>query len=294
MRNLIFTCIAAALVGAAHSQDKGQVITYSAGDFMISILSEGGGPAGSSLLKGASADQVSKYLPDGTFLLETQAFLIRGGGKNILVDTGHGRHLFANLKELGVSAGDINAVLLTHLHPDHIGGMLLDGQAAFPRAELYLSQAEYDYWTNPAAGGGGSGNAARNAVSAYGGRLRLFVPSPVEEEGGEILPGIRAVAAYGHTPGHTAFLIRSDEGKWLIWGDAAHAMDIQMPCPEVAMTFDADAQQAVIARKNLLEYAASNNIIVGGMHIAFPSAGKIMKGKDGGYGFTPLCLCEGF
>ena len=290
MRNLILTCFAAAIIGTAHSQDAATVISYAAGDFVISVLSEGGGQANSGMLKGASAEQLKKYLPDGTFLLETQIFLVRGGGKNILIDTGHGRNLFTDLKSLGISPADIHAVLLTHLHPDHIGGMLLDNQAAFPSAEVHLSQAEYDYWTNQGSGG----DAARNALLPYRSKLRLFNPSPIGGEVKEILPGVGAVEAYGHTPGHTAFLIQSEEDKWLIWGDVAHAMEIQMPCPDVAMSFDSDAQQAVISRKNILEYAAANNITVGGMHIAFPSVGKIKKGKEEGYNFTPLCLCEGF
>ena len=292
MRNLIFTCIVAMLTATANAQEPGAVITYAAGEFFISVLSEGGSMANSGLLKDASAEQLKTYLPDGTFLLETQIFLVRANGKNILIDTGHGRNLFANLRKLGISEEKIDAILLTHLHSDHIGGMLLNGKAAFPNAEVYLSQPEYDHWMNR-----DDGSAARDALAPYRERLRRFVPEAIDQSGSDLLPGIKAVAAYGHTPGHTAFLIRSEDDEWLIWGDVAHAMPIQMPCPEVALAFDTDAAQAVGTRKTILEYAEKKRITVAGMHIPFPAAGKVSKGKSGSadkFSFTPLCLCEGF
>ncbi|MDR1407959.1 MAG: MBL fold metallo-hydrolase [Tannerella sp.] len=274
-------------MNGAVAQEADKVITYAAGDFRVSTLSEGGGMAQSNLLKGATPEMLQKYLPDGTFLLEVQVFLVRTPDKNILIDTGHGKYLFDNLQSLGVTENQIDVILMTHLHGDHTGGLLRDGKAAFPNAELYLAQAEYDYWMNQER------DDARKTLAAYGERVHTFVPSAIGEGTTELLPGIQAVEAYGHTPGHTAFLILSGESKWLIWGDVTHSMPIQIPCPEVALSFDSDSDRAIRTRRAFLEYVAKNRITVGGMHIPFPAVGKIAAGKEGGYTFTPLCLCEG-
>jgi glyoxylase-like metal-dependent hydrolase (beta-lactamase superfamily II) len=289
MKKSVLLCIMAISMNMANAQESETVITYAAGDFLISILSEGGNQGNAGSLQGATEEQLKKYLPDGTFPLETQVFLVRTKDKNILIDTGHGKNLFKNLQSLGVDESQINVILLTHLHGDHIGGMLRDGKAAFPNAEVYLSQAEHDYWTGLAE----RGEAAGKALAPYKDRLRLFTPAAPGEASPELLPGIQALAAYGHTPGHTAFLIRSDDSKWLIWGDVAHAMPIQMPCPDVALSFDVNPEQAVNTRKSMLEYAVQHRITVGGMHIPFPAAGKVAKGKEEGYAFSPLCFCEG-
>lgn len=274
------------------AQEPRTVITFQAGKFTVSVLSEGGGQGNSGLLKGASPEQLQKYLPDGTFPLETQVFLVRTPDKNIMIDAGHGKNLFKNLKTLGLDESKIHIILLTHLHGDHIGGMLRDGEAAFPNAEVYIAEKEYDYWLNL----GERGAAARKVFDAYKDKIHLFEPVELiepEEEMKELIPGIKAIAAYGHTPGHTAYFIRSDESKWLIWGDLTHAMPIQMPCPEVALSFDVDSEKAIQSRKSFLDYVLKNKITSGGMHVAFPSLGKVSKGKSGAYSFEPICLCEG-
>ncbi|MCL1822154.1 MAG: MBL fold metallo-hydrolase, partial [Prolixibacteraceae bacterium] len=103
-----------------------------------------------------------------------------------------------------------------------------------------------------------------------------------------LLPGICALAAYGHTPGHTMYLVESENEKFLIWGDLIHAMAIQMPYPEVAVTYDIDPVQAVKSRQETLKFIEKNKIPVGGIHIAFPGMGKISQNDKNGYVFTPL------
>jgi glyoxylase-like metal-dependent hydrolase (beta-lactamase superfamily II) len=253
-------------------------------------LSEGGNQGNSSLLKDATAEQLKKYLPDGTFPLETQVFLVRTPEKNILIDTGHGKNLFKNLQSLGLDETKIHVVLLTHLHGDHIGGLLRDGKPAFPQAEVYLSKAEYKYWNEVGERGAG----ARKALEPYKERMHLFDPAELGKESPELFSGIQAIAAYGHTPGHTAFLIRSAGAKWLVWGDLAHAMPIQMPCPDVALAFDVDSKKAVQTRKRVLEYVVQNKITAGGMHVPFPAVGNLKKTSEGGgYSFSSICICEG-
>ncbi|MDR0682940.1 MAG: MBL fold metallo-hydrolase [Dysgonamonadaceae bacterium] len=275
---------------SATAQESQTVITFHASKYTVSVLSEGGGQGNSNLLKGATEEQLKKYLPDSTFPLQTQVFLVRTPDRNILIDTGHGRNLFSNLKELGLDGSKIDVILLTHLHNDHIGGLLRDGKPAFPNAEVYLAKKEYDYWINL----GERGASQQKALNAYKDKLHTFEPYEVDRQGEELITGITPIAAYGHTPGHTAFLIRSDDAKWLIWGDLTHAMPIQMPCPDVALNFDVDTAKAIQSRKTLFAYIIENGIkTAGGMHVPFPAIGKVSKNATEGYTFDPICLCEG-
>jgi glyoxylase-like metal-dependent hydrolase (beta-lactamase superfamily II) len=262
-------------------------VTFQAGDFTVSTLSEGGGQGNTNLLKGATPDQLKKYLPDGTFPLETQVFLVRTPDQNVMIDAGHGRNLFKNLHTLGLDETKINVILLTHMHGDHIGGLLREGVPAFPNAELYLSKKEYDYWMNL----GERGASQQKVLKAYKAKLHTFEPGTVDNLGKELLKGITPIAAYGHTPGHTAFYVRSADAKWLIWGDLTHAMPIQIPCPEVALSFDVNPDEAIKARKLLLEFIVKNGVTAGGMHVPFPSVGTLKTASDG-YSYTPKCLCE--
>jgi glyoxylase-like metal-dependent hydrolase (beta-lactamase superfamily II) len=274
---------------SATAQEPQMYITFQAGEFTVSILSEGGRQGNASLLKGATDEQIKKYLPDGSFPLETQVFLVRTPERNILVDAGYGINLFKNLTSLGLSENQIDVILLTHLHGDHIGGLLREGLVAFPNAEVYLSKKEYDYWMNL----GERGASQQKALNAYKAKLHIFEPYEPDNQGKEIVSGITPIAAYGHTPGHTAFLVKSEGAKWMIYGDLTHAMPIQMPCPQVAVNFDLDAAEAIKARQKLLDYIFENKMVAGGMHVPFPAMGFITKSKTEGYIYNPICLCEG-
>jgi glyoxylase-like metal-dependent hydrolase (beta-lactamase superfamily II) len=280
--------MASLLLPAGRIDAQETVLTYEIGDCRVSILSDGGHDATPSLLKGATPEILDKYLPSGSFLLETQSFLLRFPDKTVLIDAGTGKNLSANLQSLKVTEEQVQVILLTHMHNDHIGGLLRDGKKAFPNAELYVAQAEYDYWT----GANARGDNARRVLDTYKDRLHLFVPREPETETPDLIPGVKPVAAYGHTPGHTAFLLESAGRKLLVWGDVAHAMDVQMPRPEVALTFDVNPQQAVETRKKILEYVSKNKITISGAHIKLPAIGNVNTGKDEGYAFTPLCTCE--
>ena len=266
------------------AQESPNVFKYKMGTVEVCLLSEGQATGNSSTFVGATPEMIQKCLPDGIFPRSCNAFLIRISGKNILVDTGYGRVLFENLKLLGVTPEQIDAVLITHVHSDHIGGMLIDDKAAFPNAELYISKPEYDYSMN----GDARNVAARKAIGAYQSKLHLFQPAEIDAQLQSLFPGIQAVAAYGHTPGHTLYMVESGREKLLIWGDLTHAMAIQMPYPQVAMTYDINTEMAVAARKKVLEYVVKNNIPVAGMHTAFPGMGRLSAASDGGYRHTPL------
>ena len=134
---------------------------------------------------------------------------------------------------------------------------------------------------------------ARNVLKAYKDKLHLFNPAELGSETNNLFPGFQGIAAYGHTPGHTGYMIESDNDKMLIWADLTHAMSIQMPHPEVAFGADTNPDQAIATRKNILEYVSKNKIPVAGMHIVSPGIGNVWKSKteNEGYIFEPYCFC---
>ena len=266
------------------AQETPNVFTYKVGSVEICLLSEGQGTGNSNIFVGATPEIIQQCLNDGSYPNSCNAFLLRLKGKNVLVDTGYGRNLIDNLKSVGVSPEQINAVLITHAHGDHIGGMLKDGQAVFANAELYLSKKEYDFCMDES-----DRNAnARAVIDAYKSKLHTFDANTIDAKPKELFSGIRAIAALGHTPGHTMYMVESGKEKLLIWGDLTHAMAIQMPYPNVAMTYDTNCEMAIAARTKILNYVADNNIAIAGMHIAFPGIGKITKAATGGYVFTEV------
>ncbi|MDR0451944.1 MAG: MBL fold metallo-hydrolase [Treponema sp.] len=256
------------------------IFSYRLGRFDVYTLVENRGPGRDSVLIGASAEAVRRYL-GSSFQSEVNTFLIRAPGRTVLVDTGFGTTLFESMKTLGVDPAGIDAVLLTHMHGDHIGGLQKDGKPLFPNAKLYLARQERDYWTRTNINRG-----AVSALAAYEGRVEAFLPGELGSAIRDLLPGIKAVAAFGHTPGHTAFQVESDGKRLLIWGDLMHVEGIQFPLPDVSVTYDTDPQAAAATRKRILAYAASNNIPIAGMHLLYPAIGSV-RAQDGGYRLIP-------
>jgi glyoxylase-like metal-dependent hydrolase (beta-lactamase superfamily II) len=259
------------------------IFAYKVGAFEVWTLVEnrraGGIP---STLIGADKVALDRYFPGGTSESETNTFLIRGGGKIILVDTGFGTTLFDSMKALGISPDAVDAVLITHMHGDHIGGLQKDGKALFSKAKIYLARQERDYWTKTNVSQG-----AVAALAAYpGSRVETFLPGELGARIAELLPGITPIAAFGHTPGHTLFMVESSGQKLLIWGDLMHVEQIQFPRPDISVTYDTDPVAAAASRKKVLDYAAANNIPIAGMHLVYPAIGRV-SAEGGGYKLTP-------
>jgi glyoxylase-like metal-dependent hydrolase (beta-lactamase superfamily II) len=264
----------------------------------ITLLSEGQGLGETELLIGTTEEMLKRTAPDGTFPIATNVFLVEMGGKTILFDAGYGSKLFDNLEAYKKTVADVDVIMLTHMHGDHIGGLLRDNEKSFPSAELYIPKPEYDYWMSdvamqkqPESQRGGFTNA-RNVINAYKDKLHLFVPGAIDGTD-ELLPGIRSIAAYGHTPGHTGYMLESNGSKIFIWGDLTHAITVQIPYPEVAITYDLDPVEAARSRQQLLNYLLENKIRIAGMHIQFPGIGNVRKNKANGYDFIFMCDCEG-
>ncbi len=248
---------------------------YRVGDIRVILLSEGQGSGNTGVLVEAPAD-VARYLsPEGTFPNATNAFVVASPRETILFDAGVGRRLADNLTAVGVSAPDV--IYLTHMHGDHIGGLLTAGAKAFPNASLRLSAGEAAHWT-----------AQQGDAKTV---LDLYKPQAVELYTLENLPtgrdGVFAIEAPGHTPGHTVFLLVWGDARLLIWGDITHAMAVQMPRPEVSVRYDSDPDTARESRMKILEWVAANRIPVAGMHIPFPGIGMVEKAAEG-YKFIPV------
>lgn len=201
------------------------------------------------------------------------AFLVKSNGKNILFDAANGAEnsqLVAELAKCGVTPEQIDLIYLTHLHGDHIGGLVKGGIAAFPNAELYINKLEYDAWMAMP-----QENTAklRNILQAY--KVTTFLPDESYWQDTESdtaflkqeLPGqVVAIGAYGHTPGHTIYLI----GNNLIAGDFIHGLALQAKYPEFCAAYDMDKEAAVASRKGILKMAAEKGLQVYGMHFPAP------------------------
>ena len=188
------------------------------------------------------------------------AFLVKTEGKNILFDAANGApdsRLMSVLDSCGVAHDAVDYIFITHLHGDHIGGLMKDGVAAFPNAELYINKVEYDAWMAMPQ----EQNKSLCLISqAYADRLKTFSLE-------DTLPcGVQAIEAYGHTPGHTVYRV----GDALIVGDIMHGVALQLEYPQYCARFDADHQQSVSTRKEIVQMGKDNGLTLYGMHFPAP------------------------
>ena len=263
------------------SGDDG-IFSYKVGKFEIFMLVESEREGNAGILVGVDEEFLARYVPETGFKHTANAFLIKAGKKNILVDTGTGINgiIIDKIKKLGAAPDKIDAVLITHLHGDHFGSLQKDGKANFPKAKIYLSSKERDYFTKTNVNEG-----AVAALAPYGSRVVSFEPGTLGSKIKELLPGITAIANYGHTPGHTVFLVQNGKDKLIIAGDFMHVALVQFAAPDISASYDMDKEGAAASRKQILEYAAKNKIPIGGMHIVYPGLGTVAA--DGSaYRFT--------
>lgn len=222
--------------------------------------------------------------PEDPTTLRVNAFLVNTGKELVMIDSGNGGSIgqtVANLRAAGYAPEQVGTVLLTHLHGDHVGGMIADGKPTFPKARVFVAQREAEFWIDPErektdARKDGM-KKARESLAPYeqAGRLNRY------DGARELLPGIAAVPAYGHTPGHTAYMLESKGKKLLVWGDIMHVQQLQLPNPNVSLTFDVNPDEARETRKAFLAKAAAEGYPIAGMHMAWPGIGQIRKSGDG-------------
>ena len=193
-----------------------------------------------------------------------------------------GGQLLRNLAALSMKPDDVDTVLLTHLHPDHVGALTDSaGAPVFARAEVALHASEMGYWNDAGELERADENTrkfffkpAQQALAPYKSQVKLFTD-------GEVFPGVTAIPSPGHTPGHTAFLIASKNEQLIIWGDTVHVPEVQTAFPEAGMSFDTDLAQAATSRKRMFDRAASDKLLVAGMHTHFPAFGHLTREGQG-------------
>jgi glyoxylase-like metal-dependent hydrolase (beta-lactamase superfamily II) len=225
------------------------------------------------------------------------AFLVNTGSRLVLVDTGAASlfgptlgKLLANLEASGYKPEQVDAVVITHMHPDHVGGLLAGDKMAFPNATVYADRRDADFWLSPVNMEKAPADAkdffkgAQASLDPYvkAGRFKGF-----EGPSSEIVPGIRAHAAHGHTPGHTTYEIESQGSKLVLWGDLMHVAAVQFAHPEVTIQFDTDSKAAAVERKKAFADAAAKGYWVGAAHLSFPGLGHLRR-EGGGYEFVPV------
>jgi glyoxylase-like metal-dependent hydrolase (beta-lactamase superfamily II) len=226
--------------------------------------------------------------------ISINCFVIHSGGRVALIETGSGNSmgptlgkLPQNLAAAGVDTKSIDTILLTHMHPDHSNGLTDEnGVAKFPHVELVVAERDVDHWFDDAAMARATERQqmrffrwAREQIAPYQKQRR--------DARGEVFPGVTTVPLYGHTPGHTGYLISSKGEQLLIWGDIVHIPDIQTRRPDVYMEPDVDGAAAIATRKRIMDQVATDRLLVAGMHMHFPGFLNLNRRPDGGYELIP-------
>ena len=249
------------------------------GDFEVTPIQDCVSTQSGRLFTTLSSEAFEKLAGGPEAESSINVFLIRRGETVTLCDTGLGgprSQLPGQLRACGLAPADVDVVLLTHAHADHVGGLIdRTGAPVFPNATVRIAAPEWTYWMEEAPADAAA--RARKALRAYGGRVRTFA------FGEEVVPGIKALEGAGHTPGHTVFELPG----LLIVGDLLHAASVQFPRPEVCPTYDMDAEASVRTRLRYYDRAAGENIPMAGMHLPFPGIVTVRKEADSGYRAQP-------
>jgi glyoxylase-like metal-dependent hydrolase (beta-lactamase superfamily II) len=268
---------------------------FKLGAMELTAISDGplqvGDPSG--VYAGISKEELGRvladnFLPTDSFSPDQNALLVNTGDRLILFDTGMGNdkmfgphtgRLQTNLRAAGIDPKDVDAVILTHAHPDHCWGLVTAGDAlAFPNAQIYITQADLEFWTDEA-------KLSHNVIGPFVERTRKVL-LPIRDRiqfvrnGQEIVPGVEALPAPGHTVGHTAYMITSQGRSLCNVGDIAHHHVLAVERPRLQFAFDSDAKQAAETRVRFFEMLAAQRIPMITYHFPWPGIGHVAKNGD--------------
>ena len=261
----------------------------------VTVASDGPLPLGdpSGTFVGVPKEEVRQMLTDnfldpGNVILEQNVPIVNMGDRVVLFDTGMGTsklfgpttgRLQKSMAEAGIKPGDIDAVVCSHAHIDHIGGIVDENdKPLFPNAQVYISEQDFNYWTDER----NIGVAAKEFIAHA--RKNLL---PVRDrlvfykDGQEFLPGITALAAPGHTFGHHMFMIQSDGKSLAFLGDLTHHQVLLLEKPRMEFSYDSDPKMAANTRVRMLDMLAANKVPVMSYHFAWPGYGHVVKAGDG-------------
>lgn len=285
-------------------QQKTQVPGYyrlMLGSFEVTALYDGAIDLDEKLFKDIGKRDIQRllarqFLQGPKVQTAVNAYLVNTGSQLVLVDAGAAKlfgpglgNIVDNLKAAGYTPEQVDTVLVTHLHGDHVNGLVTpDGQRVFPRAEVWSAKADNAFWLSESIAAQAPKDfqaffkMSRDAAAPYlaAGKWKTF------DSDRELLPGVRSVDTHGHTPGHASYLFASGGQQLLVLGDLVHNHAVQFARPEVAFEYDNDPKQAVVTRKRIFFQAARDKLMVAGMHLPFPGVGHVRK-EPKGYAWVP-------
>jgi glyoxylase-like metal-dependent hydrolase (beta-lactamase superfamily II) len=285
----------------ALSAPFGRAISYvrQIGDLEVTTLLDGYFLLEQQYLTGLSPDELTDGLntarldPAAALPLPIAVHLIRRGSNLILLDAGAGTSLgdtagkFTQmLAAVGVAPSDINQILISHMHPDHIGGMLQDNAVTFPNASVRIATAELEFWTNQE-----NAASAPEALSSWfslAGAVTAAYQDRIETFAGEadLGNGLSAMPTPGHTVGHTAYRVDAGKEQLLLWGDSTSLASLQFSHPDSGIAFDTDSAVAAVTRRRVLDMAVRDNLLVAATHLPFPGFGYVDQ-RDDAYAWVP-------
>ena len=275
---------------------------FNHGKMQVTMVSDGPVPLGepSGAFLGASKDELGKLLADNylsptSVVFDQNSPVVNTGTHLVLFDTGMGTQkmfgpttgrLIQSLREAGIAPAQIDAVVISHAHIDHIGGMVnAANQRLFPNAKVYVSQADFDFWTDDKDTKKNKDFVAhaRKNLLPYRDRIKFV------KDGEEFLPGITAMATPGHTIGHMVYMITSEGKSVCFIGDLAHHQILMLERPRLEFAYDTDPKQSAETRVKFLTMLAEKKIPLIAYHFPWPGMGYVSKQGEGfRYHATPL------
>ncbi len=276
---------------------------YKVGDFELTQITDGGRtfPMPDGFVRNVPKEQAlaaaeAAYMPKGQVTVPFNPVVINTGSKLVLIDTGIGPGvgptvglLPAHMAAAGIDPKAIDIVVLSHLHPDHINGVkAADGGLAFPNAEIKAPAPDWAFWMSDE----NMAKAANDMMKGYFANTRKILANIADkvtryEWGKEVAPGITALDASGHTPGHTAFAVASGSARLLVQSDVTNIPELFLRNPDWHVAFDIDPVKAVETRRRFYDMAAAEKTLIAGFHFAFPSLGRVEK-DAAGYRLVPI------
>jgi len=300
---LAVACVPFAAATAAAPQSKTSppgVYRMMLGDFEVTALSDGTVELPflqilQRITKAKAESMLARQFLKDPVQTSVNVFLINTGDKLVLVDTGAGTffgptlgRMLTALKAAGYQPEQVDEIYISHMHGDHIGGLLADGKAAFPNAVVRAEKADGEFWLSQAK----MEAAPKDDQDTFKGAMAAINPYAATNrfkpyEGDTVLvPGIRAVVTRGHTPGHAMYVIESKGQKLVLWGDLMHQAAVQFLDPSVTVVFDSDQSKAAQQRRQAYQAAAKEGHWVGASHLPFPGIGHL-RAEGKGYAYVP-------